>query len=97
MHAEAFEIVVGIIECANLQLTTIARSRVHLSDVQGPAEAFAGELVDLPSGDFKLRLIGRLQRFGDDWCPEDILKQLGHRLRKDMRFSTLLRWFKYPL
>jgi hypothetical protein len=44
-----------------------------------------------------LRLIGRLQRFGDDWCPEDILKQLGHRLRKDMRFSTLLRWFKYPL
>ena len=45
MHAEAFDIVVRIIQRADLQLATVARSGVHFANVQRSAKTFACMLI----------------------------------------------------
>ncbi len=47
MHAEAFEIVVRIIQGSDLQFAAVAGPRVDLSYMQRTAKNFAGVLVDL--------------------------------------------------
>jgi hypothetical protein len=47
--------------------------------MQGAAEASAGAFVNLPCDNFNLRIIARLQRFGDNGRSQNIFEQRGHR------------------
>jgi len=65
METEPLQVVVRVVQRADLQLAAVARARVHLPDVQRAPEEPAGAFVDPPREDFEPGVLSRpRQRLG---------------------------------
>lgn len=60
----SFQVVIGIGEGVNFQLASVARSRIDMSNAQGPAQSLQDARIDLTAQ--APMVFGRRQGFGDD-------------------------------
>jgi len=87
MKAEPLDVIVGIVESDNLELTTIARSGVYLAYVQGTPEHPLSPRVDLPTNDLNLLFaLGPNKGFGYYWGAQDLLEQ--HHLNRSLQRAS---------
>src|SRR6185437_1112023 len=87
-NAEAFEIVVGIVERLDLELTAVAGAGIDVADAEGAAENGADALIERVAG--AKQLVGFRRRLGEHTYLADLAQcfQHGSRCRR-MRDDAL--------
>jgi len=79
MHPITLQIIVGVIQRPDLQLTPVARARVHFSDVERSTQKASCPLVNLPCNGLDLRVVTWVeQKLGHNGCFPDFSHQRQH-------------------
>ena len=79
MQTEAFQVIVGIVQGADLEFAAIAGTRIHLPDVKRPAEELLRLFVQSGSHTFDAGVFARGTSLRDDPGFEEPVNEKFHR------------------